>query len=83
MLRKLRSRHPIDLPRGKWGRAKPILAVLGTLAILFVLIPLLLSPLLAARVSIPRAAILIGAGFGTLVFVLVLGGIRGKSGWQR
>lgn len=83
MLQRLRSRHPIDLPAGKWGHAKPILAVLGTLAVLFVVLPLLLSPLVAAGASFRRALFLIAAGVGTLVLVLLITGVRGKFGWQR
>lgn len=83
MLQKLRSRHPIDLPNGKWGRAKPILGVLAAIAVLFVFIPLLVSPLVAASASLRNAIVLLGAGIGTLVLVLVIGGIRGKTGWQR
>lgn len=83
MLQKLRSRHPVDLPYGKWGIAKPILMVLAGIAVLFVIIPLLLSPLAAASVSIRKVLVLLVASLGTLVLVLVVAGIRGKYGWQR
>lgn len=83
MLQKLRSRHPVDLPYGKWGRAMPILMVLAGIAVLFVVIPFLLSPLAAASVSLRKVIVLLGAGLGTLVLVLVLAGIRGKYAWQR
>jgi hypothetical protein len=83
MLQKLRSRHGVDLPYSGFGTKKGILTVLGGIAALFVIIPFLLSPLAAANESVRRAAILIGAGVGTLVFVLLVAGIRGKFGWQR
>ena len=83
MLRRLQSRHEIDLPYGKWGRAKPILFVIATLAVLFVILPFLVSPLAAASESVRRAAVLIGAGVGTLLLVLLVTGLRGKPGWQR
>ena len=83
MLQKLRSRHGVDLPYSGFGTKKGILAVLGGLAVLFVVIPLLLSPLVALSDSVRRAAIAIAAGVGTLVLVLLVAGIRGKYGWQR
>lgn len=83
MLQKLRSRHGVDLPYSGFGTKKGILAVLGGLLVLFVLIPLALSPLVALRASVPRAAIAIAAGMGLLVLVLLVAGIRGKYGWQR
>lgn len=83
MLRRLQSRHPIDLPRGAWTHKKAILLVLGGIAALFVVIPLGLSPLVALSASMMPVVIAIGAGFGTLVLVLVVFGARGKFGWQR
>lgn len=83
MLQKLRSRHGVDLPYSGFGTKKGILAVLGGLAALFVVIPFLLSPLAAADESVRKAAILMAAGLGTLVFVLLVAGIKGKFGWQR
>lgn len=83
MLQKLRSRHAIDLPYGGFGTKKGILAVLGGIFALFVLTPFLLSPLVALSASATRAIIMVGAGFGVLVLVLAIAGIRGKHGWQR
>ena len=83
MLQKLRSRHAIDLPYSGFGMKKGILAVLGGILVLFVLLPLALSPLAALSQSVPKAAIAIAAGFGALLLVLLLAGIRGKFGWQR
>jgi len=83
MLQRLRSRHPIDLPRGAWQRKKGILAILGGTAVMFVLIPLALSPLVALSESARKALILLAAGLGTLLFVLFIGGVRGKFGWDR
>jgi hypothetical protein len=83
MLQKLRSRHPIDLPRGHWAHKRKFLGVLGILAVLFVIVPLLLSPLVALSASVPRVAIAVAAGVGTLVLVLLVGGVRGKTGWDR
>jgi len=83
MLQKLRSRHAIDLPYDGFGRKKGILAILGGIAALFVLLPLALSPLAALAESSRRALILVAAGMGTLVFVLLVAGIRGKYGWKR
>lgn len=83
MLQKLRSRHPIDLPFGAWGRKKAILVVLGGLTALFMLLPLAASALVALGDSVVRAAILVGAGVGTLLVVLAIAGMKGKHGWQR
>lgn len=83
MLEKLRSRHPIDLPDGAWGQKKGILTILGGIAVLFVIVPLLLSPLAALSVSVLPVLIAIGAGFGTLFVALLFGAARGKFGWQR
>lgn len=83
MLQKLRSRHPVDLPYGTWGRKRAILAVLGGIAVLFVVIPFLLSPLVALNAGARKAVVLVAAGFGTLFLVLLVGGARGKFGWQR
>lgn len=83
MLQKLRSRHAIDLPFAGFGLKKGILAALAGLAILFVLIPLLLSPLAALSEASRKTAIAVAAGVGTLVLVLLVAGIRGKYGWRR
>lgn len=89
MLQKLRSRHPIDLPAEGFGHKKAILAVLGGIAVLFILVPFLLSPLAALYrglqdgQALPRALLAIAAGVGTLVLVILLGAARGKSGWRR
>lgn len=83
VLRRLRSRHPVDLPYEGFGRRTPTLAILGLLAVLFVIVPFLVSPLAAANESIRRTAIAIAAAFGTLFLVLAVAGARGKFGWQR
>lgn len=83
VLRKLRSRHPVDLPYKGFGRRWPTLAILGFLAVLFVIVPFLVSPLVSASDSVRRTAIAIGAAFGTLFLVLAIAGARGKYGWQR
>lgn len=83
MLQRLRSRHAIDLPFGGFGFKKGIFLILGGIAGLFVLMPLGLSPLAALSESVLRTVIAVGAGFGALVLVLVVAGIRGKYGWQR
>ena len=83
MLQKLRSRHPIDLPYGGFARKKGILTVLGGLAVLFVIVPLLLSPLVQLNESARKAVVLVGAGVGLLVAVLLVGAILGKTGWDR
>lgn len=83
MLRRLRSRHPVDLPYQGFGRRRPTLAILGGLAVLFVVIPFLVSPLVSASDSVRKTAIAIAAAFGTLFLVLLVTGARGKFGWQR
>lgn len=83
MLQKLRSRHPIDLPRGAWGHKRAILAILGTIAVLFVIIPFLVSPLVSLSADATKALLLLAAGIGTLVLVLFVGGVKGKFGWDR
>lgn len=83
MLQKLRSRHAIDLPFAGFGIKKGIFLILGGIAALFVLMPLGLSPLAALSESVVGTIVAIGAGFGILVLVLVVAGIRGKYGWQR
>ena len=86
MLQKLRSRHPVDLPSGAWGRKKGILAVLGGIAFLFLLVPLLLAlvgGLLDGRRVDREAALAIAAMAGFLLLVLIVAGIRGKPGWDR
>ena len=89
MLRRLQSRHPIDLPRGKWRHVKVMVAVFGGLAALAVLIPFAISPLGAiyadwqAGFTVPPALLLTVAGIGTLILVLAIGAIKGKPGWDR
>lgn len=83
MLQKLRSRHPVDLP-DRFGRKRGILAILGGLAVLFVIIPFLLSPLAAyLRMGLVPTALGIGAAVLVLVLVLGFGAARGKPGWDR
>lgn len=89
MLRRLQSRHPIDLPRGKWGRAKIAVAIFAPLVALFVALPFAISPLAAiyqdwsAGFLIPPSLLLVVAGVGTLALVLAIGAIKGKPGWDR
>lgn len=86
MLDKLRSRHPVDLPAGRWGTKRMILVILGGIAAFFVLAPLGLSILggLTEGGRLNKGAVIsIGAGVGFLLVVLVVGGIRGKPGWER
>lgn len=89
MLQKLRSRHPIDLPAEGFGHKKGILAVLGGIAVLFVLVPFLLSPLAAlyrgmrAESGVLPVGIAIAAGLAVLALVLLVGAARGKTGWNR
>lgn len=79
MLEKLRSRHPIDVPAENWGRRRGFLVVMGGLATLFVILPLL-GALYAGALDAPYA---IAAAVGALVLVLLLAGARGKPGHQR
>jgi hypothetical protein len=81
MLQKLRSRERIDLPVEGMGRRRPTLAILGGLAVLFVIVPLVLSLLSGATAR--NLAIGLGAGVGTLLLVLLVFGARGKPGWNR
>lgn len=86
MLRKLRSREPLDLPVQGYRHVKPLVAVLGGVAVLFLIAPFGAS--LAAGLTdeggLDRAgAIAVAAGVGTLLLVLLLFGIRGKTGWNR
>lgn len=83
MLEKLRSRHSIDLPYGGFGMKKGIFVILGGIAALFVLMPLGLSPLASLSEHSRKTILAIGAGFGTLILVLAIAGIRGKYGWKR
>lgn len=86
MLQKLRTRHPIDVPAEGFGRRSSFLAILGVLAVLFVLLPLVLS--LAGglyndgRVN-RAAAIAVGAGLAALLLAILVGAIRGKPGHKR
>lgn len=86
MLQKLRTRHPIDLPAEGWTHRRVFLAVLGGIAVLGLLIPLLLS-LLSAGLSGLRgsvaAPLAVGVGVGLLALVLLVAGARGKPGWNR
>ena len=78
MLQKLRSRHAIDLPAERWGRRRPTLAILGLIALFFVLVPFLLSLGGAGRLLLGVAA-----GVGALLLVILLYGLKGKPGWDR
>jgi hypothetical protein len=85
MLQKLRSRHTIDLPAESWGRRRPTLAILGLIAVLFLLIPLLValvSGFYDGGAQVTRAEG-IAAGVGLLLLALIVGGLRGKPGWSR
>lgn len=83
MLQKLRSREGVDLPYEGFGRRRPTLAILGGIFALFVLVPFLLSPLANLRSEMRATVLVIGAGFGALLLVLLIGGAKGKFGWQR
>lgn len=85
MLQKLRSRHSIDLPVERWGRRRPTLAIIGLIAVLFLVVPLLLALLSGfydGGLQVTRAKA-IAAGIGLLLLVLIVGGLRGKPGWNR
>lgn len=79
MLQKLRTRHPIDLPAEKWGRRGPTLAILGGIFLLAVLLPLILA-FVGGLLTAPVA---LGVGLAVLFVVLLVGGARGKPGWNR
>lgn len=85
MLQKLRSRHAIDLPVESWGRRRPTLAIIGLIAVIFLVLPFLLA--LASGLTSNAAGNLrfkaIAAGVGLLILVLIVGGLRGKPGWSR
>lgn len=86
MIRKLRSRHPVDLPYDGFGRKKGILFVLGSLLALFVLIPLALAlygGLTEDGALDVSTGVAIAAAVGALLVVLAFAGLRGKVGWQR
>lgn len=87
MLKKLRSREPLDLPVEGWKKRTPTLAILGVIAVVFLFVPFLLAlvvgvfdPDTGFRLSRAQA---VAAGVGTLLLVLLLGGLLGKPGWQR
>ena len=87
MLKKLRSREPIDIPVEGWRKRRPTLAIIGVIAVVFLFVPLLLTLLAAVadpdqglRVTRTQA---VAAGVGTLLLVLIALGLRGKPGWQR
>ncbi|GEM_PF-7123456 len=85
MLQKLRSRHSIDLPAETWGRRRPTLAILGLIAVVFLIVPFLialLSGFYDGGVQVSRAEG-IAAGVGLLLLVLIVAGLRGKPGWNR
>ncbi|MEA3201491.1 MAG: hypothetical protein QOE90_2919 [Thermoplasmata archaeon] len=81
MLQKLRSRHSIDLPVERWGRRRPTLAIIGILAVVFLLLPLLIA-LISGAARVTRAEG-IAAAVGLLLLVLIVGALRGKPGWNR
>lgn len=81
MLEKLRSRHPIDLPAEAWGRSRGLLGALGTLALLFLVLPLLAA--LYAAVRSRNLLMGVGAAIGALLLVLAIVGMRGKPGHRR
>lgn len=83
MLQKLRSREGVDLPYEGFGRRSPTFVILGGIFALFVLVPFLLSPLANLRTEMRATVLVIGAGFGALLLVLLIGGVKGKFGWQR
>lgn len=79
MLEKLRSRHSIDLPAEGWKRSNGLLTVLGGIAVLFVIIPLLIALYATARYY----TLGIVLGVAALVLALLVGAIRGKPGHAR
>ena len=83
MLQKLRSRESVDLPYEGFGRRRPTLVILGGIFALFVLVPFLLSPLLNLRAELRATVLAVGAGFGALLLVILIGGAKGKFGWRR
>ncbi|HWH08887.1 MAG TPA: hypothetical protein VNX21_06785 [Candidatus Thermoplasmatota archaeon] len=87
MLEKLRSRHPIDVPAEDWGRSRGLLGALGTLALLFLALPLL-GTLAAAALAYRNgegAGWLLGAAaaIAALMLVILVAGARGKPGHAR
>ena len=79
MLEKLRSRHSIDLPAEGWRPARGMVVVWGGLAVLFLLVPLLLTLYAGARL-LPMGIV---AGVGALLLAWLVGTIRGKPGARR
>jgi hypothetical protein len=79
MIEKLHSRHSIDLPAEGWRPARGLLAVWVTIAVLFVILPLLLALYATAR----YATMGIVLGVGALLLVWILWSIRGKPGYAR
>lgn len=78
MLQKLRSRHPVDLPVEGFGRSGALVAIIGGLAVLAVIVPLVLAVAEGALTWAVGVAI----GVGTIVVVfLLLGLTRMKAGY--
>lgn len=79
MLNKLRSRHPVDVPAEGWQRSRGLLAVIGTLGVLVVVVPVLLAILEGAL----RGPLMIGiAVAAALAALLILGALGAKPGYR-
>lgn len=81
MLEKLRSRHPIDVPADEWKRSRGLLGALGTILVLFLLVPLGL----VAYAAIKDRSFLLGAGaaVGAFLLMILVYAARGKPGHAR
>lgn len=86
MLQKLRSRHPVDLPVEGFGRSRGLLGILGFITVAFLLLPLALAlyaGLTEGSAPDVSGGAAVAAGIGTLLLVLVVGGLIGKPGHSR
>lgn len=79
MLNKLRSRHPVDIPAEGFGRSRGLLTVLGGIAVLAVIIPVLLA--IAEGAFTWAAGVAIGVGVIILAFI-IMGAIGVKPGYR-
>jgi len=84
MLKKLRSRHGIDLPYQGFGSRKLFLAVIAGMALLFIAVPLVLSPI--AEIvgdNGTKRLVAIVVPFVIFAFIMVTVSITGKVGAER
>lgn len=79
MLNKLRSRHPVDIPAEGFGRSRGLLAVIGGIAVLAVVIPVLLA--VAEGALTWATGVVIGMGVIVLTFV-IMGALGVKPGYR-